>query len=689
MGFRWRLTLPTCRGGDKREGPLTLSADLTLQVLRHRRLATAFGMAIYLAAYVLLDWVSLIHPFGSLAITPWNPPAGLTFALFLHHGFRFMPAAAVAVVLADVLFHGLAVAPFATVASAFVIAGTYAAAAASVRRWAGISPGLHDHRDLLWLLAAGVCAATVTALLVVGLFLGAGMLRPQEYPAAVLHYWVGDVIGIAVLTPFLLLVLDPRRSDSRGQAMGVAEPLLQLAAIGLGLWVIFGLESTDHFEFSYALFLPLIWIALRRGLWGASWGILVTQLGLVLAIQLKGGYAPDLVAQFQLLLLAVAVTGLFLGSVVDERRRAQGSLRDSEARLRALIGTAPDAIITVDEAGRAHFDNRAAERLFAGRGRPPRTVRVGELLPELGSAGAQPAAGLELTAHRLDGTTFAAEVAIGEARIHGRRTHVAIVRDVSARKAAEQQLKRHQAELAHVARVHATGEMAAALAHELNQPLTAVSSFARAAEEVLRSSAPGPEAIRSAIAFIGQAVRQATRAGQIIRSTREFLRRGDSRSEKVELARVFDAVGDLVRAELAQSGLRLRLETAPRLPAVLADPIQVEQVILNLVHNSMEAMLRAELRDGTVTLRADVAADDPGAVEIAVRDTGPGFPPEIADRLFTPFATTKETGMGLGLSISRSIVEAHGGRIWAAPQARGADLRFTLPVYRAAGDDEA
>ena len=230
-----------------------------------------------------------------------------------------------------------------------------------------------------------------------------------------MHFWVGDLIGIAVLTPFVLLLLDRERALPGGGGR-LLEYGLQLLAIAGGLWIIFGLESVNHFEFSYVLFLPLIWIALRDGLPGAVWGVAATQAGLIVAVQLKG-FDADIVTQFQLLMLAVTVTGLFLGSVVDERQRAETARRESETRL-----------------------------------------------------------------------------------------------------------KDHEAELAQEARVTATGEMAGALAHELNQPLTALIGFARACQAVLEAPAHGVRAGLAAPELIDQAVHQALRIGEIIRSTREFLR---------------------------------------------------------------------------------------------------------------------------------------------------------------------
>lgn len=536
-------------------------------------LRLAGGIALYLALYVALDWVSLIEPFGALGIAPWNPPAGLTFALFLLYGPRFAPVALVALLLTDILFRDMAQAPFAMVASAVVIAGGYGLATTILREKLRIALTLDSLRDLWLLLTVAIVATAVVATVAVAIFSGAGLLVLADSIEAALHFWVGDLIGIAVFTPFILLLLDRNRPLPVVGGRAVLEYGLQTVAIVVGLWVIFGLETVNHFEFSYVLFLPLIWIGLREGLQGAVWGIAGTQLGLIVAVQLKG-FDAAIVTQFQLLMLAVAVTGLALGSGVDERRRAEAARRQSEARL-----------------------------------------------------------------------------------------------------------KDHEAELAQAARVTATGEMAGALAHELNQPLTALIGFARACQAVLETPERGKEAGLEAQELIDSAVQQALRVGDIIRSSREFLRQGDTQLAQDHLPRLMAESIGLMQARADRHQVTIALEADETLPPVFVDPIQIEQVIVNLLRNSIDALVHGETATRRVTLSAALSQSDPGFVELRVRDTGPGFSAEATAHLFTPFATTKESGMGLGLSISRSLVEAHGGRIWVEPNSSGAEVRFTLPVY--------
>lgn len=641
----------------------------------------------YVALYIALDWMSLIQPSdgaSTLGITPWNPPAGLSFALLLRYGPTFIPAVFAAVAISSILFHGLSGEPLAIVAPALIISVVYGAAATVLRNRFLISIRLRTRRDLLTLLAMALLATMLVALSVVAVFVLTGLLPRPEFSNFALHFWVGDMIGIAGFTPLALLMMDAQQRDRLLHGFHPLEYVFQLGAIALGLWIIFGWEPSDHFEYSYVLFLPLIWIGLRGGLVGATWGILATQLGLVLAIQLKG-FDAGVTTQFQLLMLAVAITGLVLGSIVDEEQRAEAWLRDSETRLQTVVETAPDAILTFDETGEITSANPAAERMFSATGRWPAGVNIQALLAGLNIETPDSVAGNEMTATRLNDTAFPAEVAVGQAAVGGRALYVAAVRDISIRKQAELWLKEHEAELAHASRLTATGEMAASLAHELNQPLTALISFARACQALLKTFGAEDDRSRKAQGLIEQTVQQALRAGDIIRSTREFLRQGDANVTRVEVAQIFKAVYDLVKSEASLNHVRLVIRFEREIPAVLVDAIQVEQVILNLIRNSMEAMTQIAADRREIRLSVARAGMDPGFVTIAVQDTGPGFAAELEDHMFKPFSTTKSSGMGLGLSISRSIIEGHGGRIWSVPVGpgaeAGADIRFTLPIY--------
>ncbi len=236
-------------------------------------------------------------------------------------------------------------------------------------------------------------------------------------------------------------------------------------------------------------------------------------------------------------------------------------------------------------------------------------------------------------------------------------------------------LNQHQAELAHALRLHTVGEMAAALAHEINQPLCAITNYAQGAVQRLRAGPVDPATLRTAFEEIA---REGLRAGDIIRGLRNLVQRETAVSEGVDVNALAADATRLLEPQARVHGVTLRLEPATTLPALQADGTQVEQVMVNLMLNGIQAAAAATTGSREVVVTTSVQN---GAIEVAVRDTGRGFEPDVEERIFTPFFTTKTQGLGLGLAISRSIVECHGGRLWAVshPDA-GATFRFSLPL---------
>ena len=263
-----------------------------------------------------------------------------------------------------------------------------------------------------------------------------------------------------------------------------------------------------------------------------------------------------------------------------------------------------------------------------------------------------------------------------------------VTMDITKRQATEARLQELQAELLHVSRLSAAGQMAAALAHELNQPLTAISSALEGARLMLQtasSTKPGRDAPPAmALEAMDLAAEQALRAGQIVRRLREFVSRGETNQQLQDTGKLIEEAGELALVGTKESGIRASFRLAPHLPPVLVDRIQIQQVLLNLIRNAIEAMTEERAAAG-IPLRRELAIaavpTGPEEVEVSVADTGPGLPPEVAKRLFEPFVTTKLDGMGVGLSICRTIVEGHGGRLWAKSNSGGGTVfRFTLPT---------
>jgi two-component system sensor kinase FixL len=266
-------------------------------------------------------------------------------------------------------------------------------------------------------------------------------------------------------------------------------------------------------------------------------------------------------------------------------------------------------------------------------------------------------------------------LSIGEMQTGGEPFYTGFVRDLTEHQQTQARLHELQSELVHVSRLSAMGEMASALAHELNQPLAAISNYMKGSRRLLAGStdANAPK-IESAM---DRAAEQALRAGQIIRRLRDFVSRGESEKRVEGIFKLIEEAGALGLAGAREQGVQLRFSLNPEADLVLADRVQIQQVLVNLFRNALEAMAQAPRRELIVTNRK--VADD--MIEIEVSDTGTGFHDDVKPNLFQTFYTTKATGMGVGLSISRSIIEAHGGRMWADNNAAGgATFRFTLPA---------
>ncbi|MBI2318130.1 MAG: MASE1 domain-containing protein, partial [Betaproteobacteria bacterium] len=422
----------------------------------------------YLFAYVLLDWASYIHPVAPFAITPWNPPSGLSIALLLVFGLRCTPVVFVAAVLAEVVVRGAGGSPIEIASYAAILSGGYAAMAAFLLRGTRFDPSFKTLRDLVIFGVTAAVGAMGVAVCYVSAHVLAGAFTWNEFPEYALRDWVGEVIGIMILTPALLIHGPALARTRRWRLSGAA--IVQALSIVAALWVVFAANVTDPSKLFYVLFLPLIWISVMNGLRGATLALVATQVGLIVSLQLVG-YGARVVVEFQLLMLALAVTGAFLGMAVDQWRRAQDTLRTSEAELSAVVSMAPDAILILDGAGRVIDANAAAEALFRASSGGLVGSSVAGLIPGLREP-FESLQGREVRARRFDGTTFPSEVAFSSVPIGERKAYIGIVRDTTRRKEIEDRLRERERELDRAMRVAAAAEMASVLAHELNQPLT-------------------------------------------------------------------------------------------------------------------------------------------------------------------------------------------------------------------------
>src|SRR6201987_1457883 len=285
---------------------------------------------------------------------------------------------------------------------------------------------------------------------------------------------------------------------------------------------------------------------------------------------------------------------------------------------------------------------------------------------------------------RKSGETFPMELQVGEFAFAGSRYFTGFVRDLTERQEAERRIQDLQAELLHASRLSVMGQMPSTRPHERTQPLTAVMNYLEAGRQLIATGMGGPERVSE---MMEKAIAQAQRAGEVIRQLRGFVSKGETRRRIQNLNQLVEEALALALVGARQRGVRASLELDHALPPVLVDHVQIQQVVLNLVRNAIEAMEQVERRELTVGTRA---VPEQGIAEVIVADTGPGIAPELADRPFQPFVTTKATGMGLGLSICREIVEAHHGRLTTAPAFSGGTVfRVPLPIASREGAADA
>lgn len=382
-------------------------------------------------------------------------------------------------------------------------------------------------------------------------------------------------------------------------------------------------------------------------------------------------------------------------SDMTDRKAAEEQVRSSENLLRSILSTVPDAMIVIDEAGSIISFSAAAQSLFGYTEDEVIGNNVRILMPSpdrerhdayLGrylETGEKRIIGIGriVFAQRKDGTNFPMELSIGEAASGNDRLFTGFIRDLTERRETEERLESLRSELIHVARVSAMGTMASTLAHELNQPIAAIANYVEAVRDQLEN--PSPDEFPMMREALDDTGKEALRAGHIVRRLRDFVARGEVEKTVEPLPALINEGSVLGLMGAREMGIKVWFDLDPYASPVFVDRVQIQQVIINLIRNACEAMSESDERLLWITSKAE----KPGFVRVTVADTGPGISPDIADQLFTAFVSSKSEGMGLGLSICRTIVEAHGGQIWVdLREGGGTEFHFTL--MRANSEEE-
>jgi two-component system sensor kinase FixL len=465
-----------------------------------------------------------------------------------------------------------------------------------------------------------------------------------------------------------------------------------VAVLGVvpGLVVLAILPASSGGDVFFLLFAPLVLLA--AGLGGAAPGLVAAVCGLtaILIAESSAGRPVSVLAVVLFVLLSAGQC--YVGERMRIKRlRGVGDalrLREREAHLRSILDTVPDAMLVIDEKGVLESFSSTAERLFGWSAHEVIGRNVSMLMPEP-DRGAHDSylhryidtgqrriigIGRIVVGQRRDGSTFPMHLSVGEMRVGDQRFFTGFVRDLTEREQTQARLQELQSELAHLSRLTAMGEMASALAHELNQPLSAIANYLRGCRRLLDRGDPADRARLSEA--LGKAADQAIRAGDVIQRLRQFVGRGETEKRLEALPDLIEEAKTLSLVGAGELGIRVSTTFDPACETALVNRIQVQQVVINLLRNAVDAMRGSPRRN----LDISVAPFEGGYIAVTVADTGSGIAAETLPRLFEPFMTTKKDGMGVGLSICRTIIESHGGRIWARNNpAGGATFTFTLP----------
>src|SRR5680860_504066 len=466
-------------------------------------------------------------------------------------------------------------------------------------------------------------------------------------------------------------------------------------AVGLLLLLRWGLHPWFEDRAAFVIFIPAVLLA--AGLGGLGPGLLATALSLIFGLLLVSSGKltnPGILEAIVFAVLGVGVSWFgeqLRRTRIRDRKTAQ-DLMVREAHLRSILDTVPDATVVISERGLIQSFNAAAERLFGHQESAIIGQNVSLLMPapyhdehdryiqRYLATGEKRIIGIDrvVTGQRKDGSTFPMKLEVGVMRSGDRRFFTGFIRDLTERQRTERQLQELQTELARLSRLTAMGEMASTLAHEINQPLSADSNYLQGCNRLLEGiDHPNAAKVRDALA---ETTKQTLRAGQIIRQLREFVTHGETERCPQSVNTLVEEASALGLVGAKDEGVKAVFQCDHQLGPVMVEKVQIQQVLLNLMRNVIEAMEgseRKELCVATAISKTDKDGEGRPMIEVSVADTGSGISEVIASRLFQPFVTTKPAGMGVGLSISKRIVESHGG---------GTVFHFTLEPAESEGE---
>lgn len=508
-----------------------------------------------------------------------------------------------------------------------------------------------------------------------------------------------NVLAAIAIPPVIVLVASKARLWTASASWRrYAEAFLLNGGLIAVSYLVFGWQTAGSETTPALLYLPLpflLWAAMRFGSAGASIALSIVVLeSLYGAAKGRGPFVnsspEENVFALQMFLLAISLPVMFLAGLVEEQREEAKVLSESEARFRSMADTAPvliwmsgvDKLYTFFNKAWLNFTGRTlAQELGAGWTQGLHREDFDRCIETYGNAfNACKEFSLEYRLRRYDGE-YCWVLNNGVPRFGSDGTFLGYIGsaiDITQRKETESELRRQRAELAHMTRITTMGELAASLAHELNQPLTAILSNAQAAQRFMSADPADLEEVR---AILKDIVQDDSRAGEVIRRLRAFVRKEQLDFVSLDLPNVISDVALLLHSDAILHNVRIVLQLDQGLPQVRGDKVQLQQVMLNLMINAFDAMKDSHEGKRVVVVRA--AADGAALVRVAVHDNGTGLLPDKFDKIFEPFYTTKRDGLGMGLSICRSIIESHRGNLWVeSTQAAGATFYFTVPLAK-------